>query len=249
MSHNSRNAVQKKQHHIIQKNSTSNITRILKDRVIFMWSMFWNIIQKPIIKIKLPFQKRKLIPIMLLSIGIILLCYPTLKNYYISKTNQPTQDIKSESSGITSFGSIAIDPQLQNNTLTTEIPLRIVIPSVNIDLPITEAKIINGSWEVSETMASHGMGSSYPGQEGNTVIFAHARAGLFLPLRNVKEKDIIYILTNSSWHRYELINIHEVTPENVEVIKPTVEETLTLFTCTGFADSKRLIVSARPLFP
>lgn len=139
-----------------------------------------------------------------------------------------------------------MDESFREEREPREVPLRIVIPSLGIDLPVVEAKIMNGFWEVSETSASHGAGSAYPGEVGNMVIFAHARKGLFLPLRDIKRREVIYVLTNSGWHRYRVEKTHEVTPEQVEVIQPTEEETLTLFTCTGFADSKRLIVSALP---
>lgn len=42
-----------------------------------------------------------------------------------------------------------------------------------------------------------------------------------------------------------LFDTKEVLPESVEVVAPTTDETLTLYTCTGFADQKRLIVTAK----
>lgn len=124
----------------------------------------------------------------------------------------------------------------------SEKPLRIIIPRLNIDLPIVEAKVIEDSWEISETAASHGEGSAYPGQKGNVVIFAHARVHLFLPLQDIQEFDEIYVLTDKSWYSYSVSKITEVLPDQVEVIHPTPDEQLTLFTCSGFADEKRLIV-------
>lgn len=106
--------------------------------------------------------------------------------------------------------------------------------------------MVNGYWEVSETTASHGLGSAYPGQLGNTVIFAHAREGLFLPLRDIRAETVIYVLTNDRWHRYKTTDVKTVASNQVEVIAPTNDETLTLFTCSGFLDSKRLVVVAKP---
>lgn len=124
----------------------------------------------------------------------------------------------------------------------TEKPLRIIIPRLNIDLPIVEAKVYGDSWEVSEDAASHGEGSAYPGQKGNVVIFAHARVHLFLPLQDIQQFDEIYVLTDKSWYSYTVSEKTEVLPDQVEVIHPTQDEQLTLFTCSGFADEKRLIV-------
>lgn len=123
-----------------------------------------------------------------------------------------------------------------------DMPIKIVIPSVNIDLDVGRAKNVNGYWEVFADKAGWGDGSAVPGKIGNQVIFAHARKGLFLPLHSIKLDDIIYILTDSKWFLYKVKEIKEVYPGETEVIAPSNEEILTLYTCSGFNDAKRLIV-------
>ena len=118
---------------------------------------------------------------------------------------------------------------------------------MNIDLPITESKIVDGYWELSENTASHGEGSANPGEKGNIVVFAHAREGLFYNLKDVKKDDVVYLFTKDKWRTYKVRDITSVFPNQVEVIKPTSNETLTLYTCTGFYDEKRLIVRAYPI--
>src|SRR3989338_2795039 len=125
-------------------------------------------------------------------------------------------------------------------------PVRIVISSLNIDLPVKESKIINGYWEVFPDSAGFGLGSAYPEENtGNQVIFAHARPGLFAPLKEIKQGDNITVFTKDSWYSYSVSVIKEVLPSQVEVIAPTADPVLTLYTCSGYADSKRLIVTAR----
>lgn len=141
---------------------------------------------------------------------------------------------------------IKIAPELLVNKKESQHPQRILIPKLNIDLYVVEAKVVNGYWETSETVASHGMGSGNPGELGNIVISAHAREGMFENLRNVQKGDQIYLLTKDSWYRYSVSEIKEVRPNQLEVISPTADETLTLYTCTGFTDEKRLIVVAKP---
>lgn len=125
------------------------------------------------------------------------------------------------------------------------LPSRIIIPDLSIDLEVKEAKIVDGYWEVFENSAGWGEGSGLPGKNGNQVVFAHAREGLFLPLQNIKTGMSIYILTDGSWYQYQVAEIKEVFPNKVEVIAPTDDETLTLYTCSGFKDTKRLIVVAK----
>jgi len=126
-------------------------------------------------------------------------------------------------------------------------PRRIIIPKLNIDVLIRDAKVVNKKWEVFEDVASYGLGSGLPDREGNTVIFAHARRGLFLPLREIEIDTEIIIFTKESWYTYKVVETKEVNPKEISVISPTDDETLTLYTCSGFADTKRLIVVAKPL--
>jgi LPXTG-site transpeptidase (sortase) family protein len=142
---------------------------------------------------------------------------------------------------------IVINSELLESKETDNIPVRVVIPNSDVDLSVTPSEILNGYWELSETTASYGLGSGTPGKRGNTVIFAHAREGLFYNLKDVKEGDIIYVFTKNKWYRYKVNKITEVYPNQTEVIQPTKEETLTLYTCTGFNDEKRLIVTAKPI--
>jgi LPXTG-site transpeptidase (sortase) family protein len=142
---------------------------------------------------------------------------------------------------------IVINSKLLENVKKENVPVRILIPSVKIDLSVTTSNIVNGYWELSETTASYGLGSGYPSQKGNTVIFAHAREGLFYNLKDVKKEDTIYVFSKDKWFKYKVNKITTVYPNQVEVIKPTKNEVLTLYTCTGFADEKRLVITALPV--
>jgi len=153
-----------------------------------------------------------------------------------------------------------------------KIPKRIIIPELTVDLPVKKSRIVGGYWEVFSDSAGWGEGSGLPGETGNQVIFAHAREGLFLPLKEVKNGMRIYVFTEneldlsglpeniaktvsqevgggslrqSNWYAYEVVEIKEVYPNETEVIEPTGDERLTLYTCSGFTDSKRLIVVAK----
>lgn len=129
----------------------------------------------------------------------------------------------------------------------TEEPQRIMIPSLDINLPVETAEIAYNTWEVSETTASFGRGSSIPGTIGNSVIFAHARPHLFGDLDQIKEGELIHVFTNYDWFVYEVTELMIVEPDNIEVIKKRDATELTLFTCIGANDSHRFVVKATPL--
>ena len=125
------------------------------------------------------------------------------------------------------------------------LPTKIIIPKLSIDLDIKKSEVIDGYWKVYNDSAGWGDGSGLPGKNGNQVIFAHAREGLFLPLKNIQTGDVIYVTTSENWFSYKVVDIKEVYPNQIEVIAPTEDETLTLYTCSGYQDAKRLIVVAK----
>ncbi len=130
---------------------------------------------------------------------------------------------------------------------TGEIPQKLIIPDLNIFIDVRESGIVDGYWQVFEDSAGWGKGSGLPGEIGNQVIFAHAREGLFAPLRKIESGMRIFILTESSWFEYEVELIDEVFPGDTKYIQQSDQEILTLYTCSGYQDSKRLIVVAKPV--
>lgn len=144
-------------------------------------------------------------------------------------------------------GPITLDPGLVKTDLVeSSSPIRIIIPSQQIDVRIVESPLINGVWALSSKSASHGQGTALPGQPGNIVIYAHARAGLFQNLPQTKIGEPIYLFTASAWYKYKVTSRKYVSPQMVEIVRPTTAETLTLFTCSGVFDSQRFILRAQP---
>lgn len=131
-----------------------------------------------------------------------------------------------------------------NAQTVAEKPTQIYIPGATINLPVKSAKIAYNTWEVSNSTASFGEGSALPGTIGNTVIFAHAREGLFGNLEAVEENQLIYIFTDHNWYAYRIKEKLIVSPTDIDVIKKSEGAELTLFTCTGLHDSHRLVIKA-----
>lgn len=178
------------------------------------------------------FAHRKTVAAWFFMLGFLLITFPS--SYKILQQSSQT------------LRPIRVNQALLGAAKSSRPPVRIVIPSLAMDLPVVEARVIAGFWELSETSASHGVGSANPGDIGNSVIFAHARTELFGPIRDIKNDATVYVMTNDRWYRYRVVEIKLVDPNAVEVIAPTADETLTLYTCSGFLDTKRLIVIAKP---
>lgn len=187
------------------------------------------------LKKRKPLSLPRKIGIVLCVAGILFISIPKV----LSLFSEP--QIIGEEIPIKPDSSFEIVPSVQKT------PTRIIVPTLKIDLPITRSRLINGYWEVSKNTASFGDGSAPPGTNGNTVIFAHAKEGMFLPLKNITYGKDVYILTSDTWFHYRVDEIREVNPTDVYVVKKTDDERLTLFTCDGFLDQKRLVVIAKPV--
>lgn len=136
----------------------------------------------------------------------------------------------------------------ENNFRNDPIPAEIKIRSVGIVLPVKETQIVDDIWTINENGASHLAISALPGMSGNVVIYGHNTKQVFGSLPNVKKGDVIELtLNNGEVFQYKVKETFVVNPEQIEVLQPTKVETLTLYTCTGFFDSKRFIVKAEPL--
>lgn len=126
-------------------------------------------------------------------------------------------------------------------------PVQIKVNGTPIDLPITPAYIVNGIWETSDSTATHLTTSARPGEGGNVVIYGHNRNSLLRSLHGVQVGDTIEVTSeDGTIYEYKIENTEIIKPSQIEVVSPTDHEVLTMYTCTGFLDSKRLVVRATP---
>lgn len=181
------------------------------------------------------------------------IAFLALSLYLFTKEGGWPDDRRDGPSGLTSQagdltfddGPIKADESILDNPSRDYRVERVIIPSVGIDVSVRDADVLNGRWRVYEDSASFGLGSALPGETGNSVIFAHARERLFLPLRKIKNYALVYVLVSGGWYSFRVFETKEVSPDDISVIKDSDDARLTLYTCSGFADSKRLIVTAK----
>lgn len=137
----------------------------------------------------------------------------------------------------------------------------IYIPSVNIKAPV--------NWNVAfdEQSIQLGLrtgviqinGTSLPGEVGNIFISGHSSylpfvkgdyKEIFATLPNVKLGDRIYIIRGGTLYTYQVDNIFETKPSNIEVMKQTNDSILTLSTCVPIGTaSRRFIVQSKQIAP
>lgn len=135
------------------------------------------------------------------------------------------------------------------NTLSEssqDVPEMIVIPNLAINTTVSRSNYKNGSWAESENSASYDQESaSLNTTRGHTLIFAHAKTGLFSNLLNISSKDSIFILGSSNkLYEYNVSGIETVDPSEVYKMESLGDHNLTLITCQGEDDKYRLLVKA-----
>ena len=93
----------------------------------------------------------------------------------------------------------------------------------------------------------HIPGTSLPGNGGNVGVAGH-RDTFFRPLRLIRKDDTINLATLERVYQYKVVSTEIVEPDDVEVLQPGEQETLTLVTCYPFnfvgPAPKRFIVRA-----
>lgn len=150
---------------------------------------------------------------------------------------------------------VIVDAMKQENITKKEIPFqkidepgkpkRLVIPTLQMGLPIVTVPMENGTWRVEEGVANFAEETSpFNGDVGNSVLFGHNKPDAFRPMSALKKGDVVYVQTSTYQFAYEVTEVTTTNPKNIDVMRPGTDRELTLITCNGFFDEKRLIIKA-----
>lgn len=123
-------------------------------------------------------------------------------------------------------------------------PSEITIDVLGINLPVAPGVIADNKWTLYDDKVSW-LSTSEPPGFGNVIIYGHNRPGIFAPLANLVIGDEIKVKSGKDTHVYEVAQKRQVLPTDVDVLISDREQ-LTLYTCDGSYDQKRLIVIAYP---
>jgi len=172
--------------------------------------------------------------LLLIGIGIILLLVPGI--FYLNQTIQlkfftPT---------------ISQSRIISKNETPQPLPTALSIPAIKLSLPIGQTTFRNNSWGIYKDGASHLDISARPGEKGPIILYAHNTLDRFGSLPFVPPGQKIMITTqDQKKHSYTVIQRFETDANRVDLFARK-EETLILYTCSGFADLKRFVVIAHP---
>lgn len=120
------------------------------------------------------------------------------------------------------------------------------IPSLGIDLPVSEGEMKDNRWPTSTKNLIHVSTTKLPGTPGNSIIYGHNWESQLGDLDQIKVGDeIVVTLSDNSKKIFQVSEIAEVSPNQSDLLKDSIDTRLTLYTCSGFLDSKRLVVVAQ----
>ncbi len=136
-----------------------------------------------------------------------------------------------------------------NNLLIQEkkiiTPEAVVIPSLNIYLQIFPSEIRDGKWEVADKGVSYLKTTAVPGEIGNSILYGHNWTNLLGNLTKIRTGETIEIVFDDNLKKEFVVTlIQEVKPDDVSILNNTTDNRITIYTCSGFLDSKRFVVVA-----
>jgi len=126
-----------------------------------------------------------------------------------------------------------------------------VIGEMKIPRLAFETILVQGeSPKVLRRAVGHLPQTALPGEPGDVALAGH-RDSFFRPLRGIQPGDMITIKTLDGEFEYQVQWTEVVLPSDVQVLRPSSENTLTLVTCFPFyfvgPAPKRFIVRARQI--
>ncbi len=128
-------------------------------------------------------------------------------------------------------------------------PSELIINKLELDLPITLASIKNGVWDNPEATVAYWKDSPLPnGNRGNSVFYGHNWPNIFGKLKDLEKNDVFTIVFNNGSKRDFIVETKSVvTSDQTHILEQTKDARVTLYTCTGFLDSRRLVIVGVPI--
>jgi LPXTG-site transpeptidase (sortase) family protein len=127
------------------------------------------------------------------------------------------------------------------------IPIRIIVPSVGIDLPVRTGSYdpTTQTWTL-DTYSAFYADNSVPANDsnGSTIIYGHAQWGLFAKIPDITNGATAQVYTDSGKvFSYTFASTRKVKQDDTSVFVNSGAPMLTLLTCSGAFDAYRTLVS------
>lgn len=116
-------------------------------------------------------------------------------------------------------------------------PVRVVVPSVSIDLPVVDGAYdtASGTWSIGNYQAYYATPTPpVNDSSGTTLIYGHNNRTAFRTLSDVQLGAELVVYTGAGTiFRYSLTDAHEVQPSDTNILSYDGPPTVILQTCSG----------------
>lgn len=123
------------------------------------------------------------------------------------------------------------------------IPKKILIPSLNLDMPIEEAVASQSSWILPSKAVAFIPDTFWGEEKEDLVIFG--KSEYLANLEKINKGDKIYILGKESYFIYQVENTKVTLPQDESIFAKTGEKKMTLFSTQDYSKGKRFVVIAK----
>jgi LPXTG-site transpeptidase (sortase) family protein len=135
------------------------------------------------------------------------------------------------------------ESEISQESHATDNPQTLIFPTLDLDVPLVEASVVNERWQLSKEAGSYVTIDSE--NIAGTIIYGHNYPRIFGKLSELNESDTFAVRSDTGVvHQYQVVHKKIVDPSDVDSVLPQTENDLVIYTCTGFLDSKRLVVES-----
>lgn len=193
-------------------------------------------------------KKFKIISIFLILIGVTIISYTFIAKYVsIKKQNDITKNYEKK----LEFSKTLAEPVNSNNAdNASHLDEKGTIGILVIDKIDLKVAVNEGTDDTTlKYSVGHFKDTALPGEKGNFSVAGHRNytyGEYFNRLDELEKGDEIVVKTIKGTFKYTVFNKKVVLPDQVEVLNPTKDATMTLITCTPIRKAThRLIVNAK----
>lgn len=124
------------------------------------------------------------------------------------------------------------------------LPVSVSFPEAGFSVPLQKGEIKDGKWKLSYDAAEF---VDVPVASGSArIVYGHNYLRILGKLGHVKVGQRVEVGSDTGMVKtYKVTSKEVIEPNDIAKILPSQENELVIYTCTGFLDSKRLVIHAQ----